>query len=82
MFRQRVHVLGDVPARQQSGVHAGVKGLDAPVQDLGELGEVGHRPHVDGGLFECLQRSPGGVELEAEPHQASGEGGQAGLVTY
>ena len=80
MFFQRSHVFGQLAAGQQAAVHLGVQGLDAAVQHLGEVRDLGHFGDGQALVGQQLGGATGGEELHTEAVQGLGEFDDAGLV--
>src|SRR5207244_5576275 len=77
---QLIEVLGLVAAGEQPRVNSGMERLDAPVEDLGEAGEVGDGAGGYAGLGEVLKGTAGRDDLEAESDKPAGKIGGAGLI--
>ena len=61
-------------------MNSGMERLDAPVEDLGEAGEVRNGTGGDAGLGEVLEGAAGRDDVEAECDETAGEVGGAGLI--
>ena len=72
--------VGRLPTGQDAAVDGRMQGLDPPVQDLGETGDLFHRAHGQACLAQHVGRAAGGDELHAPIGQPAGEFHQAGLV--
>ena len=80
VFLQSRHVLRQLAARQQAAVHLGVQRLDAAVQHLGELRDLGHLGDGQALVGEQLGGAAGGQELDAQRVQGLRKFDDAGLV--
>ena len=77
---QRLDVLLDVAARQQTAVHGRMKRLHAPVANLGEAGHVADGGDGKARVFKEFQRAAGGDELHPVGMQKGCEFRQSVLV--
>ena len=77
---QLAHVLGLAAVGQDTGVDAGVEGLDAALQALGEVGDLLHGGHGDARSCNGGGGRAGGDDLDARPAQGCGQVGQPRLV--
>ena len=77
-----LHVLGNVPPCQDSGVDLGVESLDAAVEHLGESGDLGHLDDLDAVLVQKPVGSAGGDDLHTHGCEGLGELHDTGLVRY
>ena len=75
------HMLRQISSAQQGCVDQRVQGLDPPIEDLGEAGNLLHLQHRDVGGPQGGSRSAGGDDLPSELHQPLGEGHHPALVT-
>ena len=77
---EREHVLVDVAVGQQAGVDVGMQRLHAPVEDLGEAGDVADAGHGDALFLEEFGGAAGGDDLDTEVAERLGELVQPDLV--
>ena len=73
-------VVGVVPAGEDRGVDARVESLDAPAEELRDLGQVLDPLDVEALLGEMVGGAAARDELDAEVGEAAGELGEARLV--
>src|SRR5262249_47978849 len=74
------HVLRNVPAGQNAAVDPGMEGLDAPVEHLRKLRDLGDVSHRDARIAQQPRRAARGEDLDASLGQLAREVGDAGLV--
>ncbi len=60
-------------AGEDAPVHAGMEGLDPPVEHLGEAGDLGNAGDGEARLAEGPRRAAGRHELDTEAGQGPGE---------
>ena len=77
---QRLDVLLDVAARQQTAVHGRMKRLHAPVANLGEARHVADVQHLDTALAQQFHRAARGDHLPAQSLQILCEVDDARLI--
>ena len=70
---ERLHVLGQVAAREDAAVDLRVQRLHAPVEDLREAGGLRDARHLDARLLELLRGAARRQHLEPALGEAAGE---------
>src|SRR5204863_1392835 len=82
MLLQLGHLAGVITFREYAGVDAGVQGLDAPVQYLGETRQVAHRVGRDPRLLQPRLRAAGSEDVHAHLAEGFTEGFESRGVGY
>ncbi len=73
-------MLRIVADRQDAAVDARMQRLDPAIEHLGETRDLGNVAHGQARVSQCLARTAGGDEFDAEASQGTGEVDQARLI--
>ena len=77
---QLLHVVWNIPSRQQGPVDFRMEGLDSAVADFGEAGYIAYARHRQPCLFQQSHSTTGGKQFPPQRHKFTGEFNHARLV--